>query len=99
MLFAALALAAFFLLLRIMTIPRKLPTTADASNMSMTGMRMAQTRGGKSECSAWSSSTKGYASSVSCDSTIAPVVVDERIDTFEADSWQAYHQQGPYRVI
>jgi hypothetical protein len=44
---AAFALAAFFLLLRIMTTPRKEPTTAEAKRMRMTGMRMAQTRGGK----------------------------------------------------
>lgn len=44
---AALALAAFFLLLLIMTTPRKEPTTAEARRMRMTGMRTAQTRGGK----------------------------------------------------
>ncbi|KAK0623556.1 hypothetical protein B0T14DRAFT_536419 [Immersiella caudata] len=44
---AALALAAFFLLLRIMTTLRKDPTTAEPRRMRITGMRMAQTRGGK----------------------------------------------------
>jgi hypothetical protein len=44
---AALAFAAFFLLLRIMTMPMKEPTTAEPRRMRMTGMRMAQTRGGK----------------------------------------------------
>lgn len=56
---AALALAAFFLLLRIMTMPRKEPTTAEPTRMRMTGMRMAQTRGGKKLWREWSSSTKG----------------------------------------
>jgi hypothetical protein len=54
-----LALAAFFLLLRIMTMARKEPTTAEPTRMRMTGMRMAQTRGGKKLWSGWSSSTKG----------------------------------------
>ena len=44
---AALALAAFFLLLLIITMARNVPTTADASKVRMTGMRMAHTRGGK----------------------------------------------------
>jgi predicted small integral membrane protein len=44
---AAFALAALFLLLRIMTILRKDPTTADPKRIRMTGIRMAQTRGGK----------------------------------------------------
>lgn len=57
---AALALAAFFLLLRIMTTPRKEPTTAEASRMRMTGMRTAQTRGGKKFWRGWSESTKGW---------------------------------------
>lgn len=57
---AALALAAFFLLLRIMTTPRKEPTTAEARRMRMTGMRTAQTRGGKKFWSGWSESTKGW---------------------------------------
>ena len=48
LLFAAFAFAAFFLLLLIMTIAKKLPTTADPSSVRMTGMRIAQTRGGKS---------------------------------------------------
>lgn len=56
---AALALAAFFLLLRIMTTPRKEPTTAEARRMRMTGMRTAQTRGGKKFWRGWSESTKG----------------------------------------
>jgi hypothetical protein len=56
---AALALAAFFLLLRIMTTLRKEPTTAEPSRMRMTGRRMAQTRGGKKFCKGWSESTKG----------------------------------------
>ena len=44
---AALALAVFFLLLRIITTPRKLPTTAEPIRIRITGIRMAQTRGGK----------------------------------------------------
>lgn len=56
---AALAFAAFFLLLRIMTTPRKEPTTAEARRMRMTGMRTAQTRGGKKFWRGWSESTKG----------------------------------------
>jgi hypothetical protein len=49
---AAFALAAFFLLLRIITMLRKEPTTAEPSRIRMTGMRIAQTRGGKKFCSA-----------------------------------------------
>jgi hypothetical protein len=44
---AALALAAFFLLLRIMTTLRKEPTTAEPRRIRITGMRMAHSRGGK----------------------------------------------------
>ena len=44
---AAFALAAFFLLLRIMTTLRKEPTTAEPSRIKMTGRRIAHTRGGK----------------------------------------------------
>lgn len=43
----ALALAAFFLLLLIITMLRKDPTTAEPSKVRMTGIRMAHTRGGK----------------------------------------------------
>ncbi len=56
---AALALAAFFWLLRIMTMPRNEPTTAEAKRIRMTGMRIAQTRGGNKFCRGWSESTKG----------------------------------------
>jgi hypothetical protein len=41
-------LAAFFLLLRIMTTLKKEPTTADPISMRITGMRIAQTLGGNS---------------------------------------------------
>jgi hypothetical protein len=44
---AALALAAFLRLLLIITTLRKLPTTAPPSNRRMTGILIAQTRGGK----------------------------------------------------
>ena len=44
---AALAFAAFFLLLLIITMPRNDPTTAEPSRVRMTGIRIAQTRGGK----------------------------------------------------
>lgn len=44
---AALAFAALFLLLLIMTIPRNEPTTAEPKRVNITGTRMAQTRGGK----------------------------------------------------
>lgn len=57
---AALALAAFFLLLLIITMPMKVPTTADPRRARMTGMRMAQTRGGKRSWRGWPGSTKGY---------------------------------------
>ncbi|KAB8349843.1 hypothetical protein FH972_023856 [Carpinus fangiana] len=50
----------FFALLRIMTTETKLPTAVPPRRIRMTGMRMAQTRGGKRECSWWSSSTNGY---------------------------------------
>ncbi len=56
---AALALAAFLRLLRIMTTPRKEPTTALPSSTRITGMRIAQTRGGKMFWRGWSESTKG----------------------------------------
>jgi hypothetical protein len=58
--FADFALSAFFLLLRIMTTERNEPTTAEPRRMMITGMRIAQTRGGKSAWRGWSSSTKGY---------------------------------------
>ena len=57
--FLALALAAFFLLLLIMTMLKKDPTTAEPSKVRMTGIRIAQTRGGKRLWSGWPSSTKG----------------------------------------
>ena len=60
-LMVALALAAFLRLLRIMTTLRKEPTTAQPSRIRMTGIRMAQARGGKKACSGWSESTKGWA--------------------------------------
>jgi hypothetical protein len=47
--FFCLALSAFLRLLLIMTTERKLPTTVEPRIMRMTGMRMAQTRGRKSE--------------------------------------------------
>lgn len=62
---AALALAAFFRLLRIMTTPRKEPTTAEPRSTRITGMRMAQTRGGKTFWRGWSESTKGWVTSQS----------------------------------
>jgi hypothetical protein len=60
-----LAFAAFFLLLRIMTTPRKEPTTAEPTRRRMTGMRMAQTRGRKKFWRMWSSSTNGCGKSSS----------------------------------
>jgi len=57
---ASLAFAAFFLLLRIMTTDRNEPTTAEPRRTRMTGMRMAQTRGGKKFWRGWSESTKGW---------------------------------------
>jgi hypothetical protein len=65
---AAFALAAFFLLLRIMTTLRKEPTTAEARRMRMTGMRMAHSRGGKKFWRGWSSSTKGCGAGEGCQS-------------------------------
>lgn len=56
---AALALAAFFRLLLIMTTLRNEPTTAEPSSTRITGIRIAQTRGGKKFWSGWSESTKG----------------------------------------
>lgn len=56
---AALAFAARFLLLLIMTTLKKDPTTAQPSKMRMTGIRMAQTRGGNSFRIGWSGSTNG----------------------------------------
>jgi hypothetical protein len=57
---AARAFAAFFLLLLIMTMARNVPTTAEARRVRITGIRIAQTRGGKRLCRGWSSSTNGY---------------------------------------
>lgn len=56
---AAFVLDAFLRLLRIMTMLRNVPTTAEPSRMRMTGIRMAHTRGGKKFWSGWSASTKG----------------------------------------
>lgn len=56
---AAFAFDAFFLLLRIITVPKKDPTTAEPKRMRITGMRMAQTRGGNMLCKGWPSSTNG----------------------------------------
>lgn len=47
--FCARSFAAFFRLLLIMTMARKLPTTALPRSVRMTGIRMAQTRGGNSD--------------------------------------------------
>jgi hypothetical protein len=44
---ATRAFAAFFRLLRIMTMLRNDPTTAEPSSVRMTGILMAQTRAGK----------------------------------------------------
>jgi hypothetical protein len=43
-----------------MTTLKKLPTTAIPRRMRMTGIRIAQTRGGKKEWRGWSASTKGW---------------------------------------
>lgn len=56
---AALALAAFFLLLLIITIPINVPTTAEPNRVRMTGMRIAQTRGGNRSWRGWPGSTNG----------------------------------------
>ena len=56
----ALAFAAFFRLLRIITTLKKLPTTAEPKSIRMTGMRMAQTRGGKKSWRGWPWSTNGW---------------------------------------
>jgi hypothetical protein len=58
--FACLLFKAFFLLLLIMTTERNEPTTAEPRRMRMTGMRMAQTLGGKRLWRGCSSSTNGY---------------------------------------
>lgn len=88
---AALALAAFFLLLRIMTTPRKEPTTAEARRMRMTGMRTAQTRGGKKFWRGWSESTKGW----------EVVLVTRWSNLSESSGVQLfiYHEQGPEGVV
>lgn len=44
-----------------MTTLRKEPTTAEPSKTRITGIRMAQTRGGKKFWRGWSESTKGCA--------------------------------------
>jgi len=83
--FFCLALSAFFRLLLIITTERKLPTTVVPKMRRMTGMRMAQTRGRKSEWRMWSSSTKGC---------IESVCVPGR-----NDHTKAYHEQSPDSVV
>jgi predicted small integral membrane protein len=61
---AAFAFAALFLLLLIMTTLKNVPTTDEPSRMIMTGMRIAQTRGGNRFWMGWSGSTNGYILSV-----------------------------------
>lgn len=56
---AFFAFNAFFLLLLIMTMLRKLPTTAPPRSRRITGIRIAHTRGGKRDWTGWESSTKG----------------------------------------
>jgi hypothetical protein len=58
--FACFAFNAFFLLLLIMTTERNEPTTAEPRRIRMTGMRIAQTLGGKRLWRGCSSSTNGY---------------------------------------
>lgn len=57
---AARAFAAFFRLLLIMTMLKNDPTTAEPSSVNITGILIAQTRGGNRSCSGWPGSTKGY---------------------------------------
>lgn len=47
---AALAFAALFRLLLIITMPKKEPTTADPRSVKITGIRIAHTLGGNSDC-------------------------------------------------
>lgn len=82
---AAFAFAAFFLLPRIMTTLRKEPTTAEPSRIRMTGMRTAQTRGGKTFWSGWSASTKGW------------LVLATRRGSRRGRGH--YHEQGPEGVV
>lgn len=56
---ACCAFSAFLRLLRIITSDKNDPTTAIPNKIKITGIRIAQTRGGKREWSAWSSSTNG----------------------------------------
>jgi NAD-dependent dihydropyrimidine dehydrogenase PreA subunit len=70
-----------------MTTLKKLPTTAPPNNRRMTGILIAQTRGGKSDWSGWESSTKG------CNICISMCVV-------KVLYWrERYHQKRPDGVV
>lgn len=93
---AALALAAFFLLLRIMTTLRKDPTTALPRSTRITGMRIAQTRGGKKFWRGWSESTKGFFFVLLL---VSAAVVMKRGEVGKRERGEKYHHQGPDGVV
>jgi hypothetical protein len=84
---AALALSAFILLLCIITTPRNEPTTADPRRMRITGIRIAQTRGGKTFWRGWSESTKGCRWQ------------GQHTWKLMRDVGCSHHEESPYRII
>lgn len=96
---AAFALAAFLRLLRIMTMPKKEPTTAEPRRMRITGMRIAQTRGRKKFCRGWSSSTKGC-DTVSQRGGCLFFTGNDALELLvEGEEVYAYHQKRPNGII
>lgn len=64
----------------------KVPTTAEPRSVRKTGMRIAQTRGGKRSCRGWPGSTNGY----------MRVSIDHLSGIIEEGG---YHEQSPCRVV
>lgn len=96
---AAFPFAVFFRWLWIMTMLRKLPTTATPNRMRITGMRIAQTRGGKRSCSGWPGSTKGYNFQQIC---LALIRIWGRKERLSITKWQNHwtdHEEGPCCVV
>jgi hypothetical protein len=81
---AARAFAAFLRLLLIMTIPRNDPTIAEPSSVKITGILIAQTRGGKRSWRGWPGSTNGW---------LLCQIVHSRM------TLTAHHQQSPDSIV
>lgn len=86
-----------------MTTLRKEPTTAEPSRTRMTGMRMAQTRGGKKFWRGWSESTKGCGQGGEyCVNELVPKILytmGERAASFFFYIYITYHEQSPEGVV